>query len=126
MSSSFSQDSGSESSNMTPNKEGLRSYKGGKPRKSRKFFPSMDKSRMIYMFKSRGKNKKQAKEEVQFGADGTGMGSFESVTSIISAITLPDSLAPVPEADPGNKWDSLQAEKDSKPRCPARRFSPAA
>ena len=53
---------------------------------------------------------------------GNGKGSLESITSIISAITLDNSLAAVPEAPAQDKFANDCA--DSKPpRCPSRRLS---
>lgn len=51
----------------------------------------------------------------------SGKGSLDSITSIISAITLDEGLAPVPEAEAEFKFGNDCA--DSKPRRPARRFS---
>lgn len=88
---------------------------------------------VIYLFKnksSRGsRGSRRAREFLnqgthEHGKSGGGMGSLESLNSVISAITLPDGLGPtglppVLEADASAKFGSM--DNDSRPRAPVRR-----
>ena len=82
------------------------------PRRKSKSTGGVLSGPIIYLFKGSNTHKQQDFQEVD------ALNSLESVTSIISAITLPDFLACVPEGEAGSKFCNQGG--DSMPKRPAR------
>jgi len=71
----------------------------------------------------RNNKQRQLQLQLQFELEaGEGVNSLESISSIMSAITLPDSLATVPEADASCKFEMGSSShcRDTQPRVPRR------
>lgn len=83
---------------------------------------------IIYIFKGRGSGSSRASNKYLMEDSDENpnimIRSLDSITSVISAITL-DDLCVVPEADPTCKFESAlasgQQKRDSVPRIPRRR-----